>query len=300
MACNLIDVLGLGYSGYVKVDDTYLLLLPSSADEQDNNLKSSGSVSTLVSESAGTTPASDRRSLKVSLSVVMTPAAAAVIAESTFQFRRSESLRNPQSLLVVIANGEGYQTAEAYCDSCSISSQDGQLCSAQLEFTAWIWEDLEGHELERVQSAFLPFNEPEHQPIPHWAACVEMGAQPGNCMGFDLNLNNNYYYGQLLEAAAGPPNPRLISAGPLDLTFTYRTLAVRGSRPAEAGSFNITFGCQPAGPVDAAPVYRYNVPFVYRDPNRTLNSYGQADGVVAWQALWYALGAMPEMDVVDE
>jgi hypothetical protein len=294
MACTLLDLLGLGYSGYAVVDGIYLPLLASSVVEQENLIKSNSPVSSFDRLSAGQIPVLDRRQLKVSLKTVLTQATVNLIARSTFEFRGDETLAYPQSMTVVIANGEGYTTVEGYCESCTINSQTNSLCMASLEYVVWVWDDLYGNAPQRSQAAYLPFGDPYYQPLPHWAVCVSHSGQSGSCLGFDLSLKNNYHFGQLLEVNSQAPNPRVVSPGPLDVTFSYKTLAQANMRPDTTGTAQIRFGCKKSGPVDSQPKFSYNFPLFYRDPSRSLSGLGEADGVVGWEVVWSLIGDMPQ------
>jgi len=295
MAFPFDDVLGLGFAGFAKIDDVFLMLNASSAIEEDNLMKSAGAVSTVISRAAGQTPVRDRRGLSLTLSSDLTPLTADLIARTMYDWRRSNLLGNTHEVEVSIAGGEGYTTTEGYVESVSMSSPQGALCSVSFTIRSWSWTDTTGVELQREASAFLPFNDPNFQPIPNWDTEVEFDAQPGECLEFQLDLDNNWFFGELLEGTRLPPTPRFISAGPLILNFTYTTLAKKGERPAESGSPKITLGGSPSlGANPAVPEKVIEIPLVYRDPSRQLMSFGEQNGVVRWQASWQALGVIPD------
>jgi len=297
VACEIPfpELLGLGYAGFAKVDTVFLMLTGGGAVEEDNLVKSPGAVSTEISRSVGQVPVRDRRSLAITLEAELTPSSAELVKEATLDWRRSGLLAKTHEVEISIANGEGYTTDEAYMETVAITSPQGGLCTVTFVMRAWKWTDTAGIEHPREQSAFLPFDKSEFQPIPNWDTTVEFNGQPGTPTDFSLNFNNNWYFAQLLEARKEPPDPRVITAGPLDIIFNLVTLAERGQRSLESGTPKITFGGSvKLGPKNAIPETVFDIPLVYRDPDRTLQSLGTQNGVVQWAVGWSTLGLLPD------
>jgi len=268
------------------------MLTGSSVNENENLIKSTSAVSTSVSKATGEIPVMDRRSLQCQLNADLTPAVTAMLDTWMFAWRRANLYLKAHEVTVVLASGEGYTTSKAYIDAINVVSPDDGGCSVGFDITAWDWTDLTGTELARVNSAFNPFNDINQTIIPHWDTCANTGGI-GNTLSFGFGVSHNYGYHQLCQAVGSAPEPALILAGPLAVTFAAVTPAKRGIRPPNRiDGAQIKLG----GVVDTARPQRVlTIPTLYRDPGRNPTGVGEQNTLIRWNAGWAALQDVPEM-----
>lgn len=288
--CN--DYLGIGAAGYACIDGVCFPLNPSSITEDPGLLKSEGAVSTSISSAVGQTPAINARVLKFSLSSDLSPVTAAFVDYLTTTWRNTGSLGRVHNVNVVVASGEGWRATEAYCDSVSLNSPQGGLGSTTFSFTSYYYSPTTGTPWPKFQQAVAIFNQAAFQPIPNWATTVDFSAQSGTPIEFSLDYQNNYFYGQLLESSNSPPVPRVITAGPLDVKFKYKTLAKPGECPSESGSPTIYIGGIKCG-MQLPPQTVIQLPLVYLNPSETLTGLGDQKGVIYWDCTWELLENLP-------
>ena len=294
------DIVGLGYGGYAEINGHGIWLTGGSPGEQENHIKTAGSVSTDISLATGQRPTRGRRSLQVSLQADLTTEAVRAFEECVVNIRASlGAAASPQLLFVDVAGGEGWTTSHAYCDSVTISVPNQGLGSITFDFTAWTFSEITGTQqcTARTRQGIASFSS-QNAVIPMWGTCVSFpeSAQPGQSMEFNLNCRNNWQYRQLLQANSQPPNPSLVYPGELAIDFNYVTLAEPGRRPEcrNGSATTISFGPynSPWGPINTTAI---TIQDLYRDPQRELTSLGEANGMVHWNVNWQALGAIPTM-----
>ncbi len=293
-AASLSTILGLGFSGAANLDGRWLMLTASTAPEDDNLIKSTGSISNQIPTAAGEIPVRNRRSLNLSLSCNLTAESVALAHTTTLDWRLAGLNGKPSSLTVYLANGEGYTADEAYVQSAVLSAPEGGLCTCTFSVVAYRWNDLSAlNATPRSQARFIPFDSALHQPIPHWLTTVDHPGHPGVPLAWTLSLNNGYTFNQLCEVTPYPPTPRVVVPGPLLAELNLTTLAFPAARPAETAA-NVTVrvgGSVTAGV--AVPLTTFTIPVMYRDPARSAQGFGDPNAPIKWQASWKALGVVP-------
>ena len=293
-AASLSTILGQGYSGAANLDGRWLMLTASSAQEDDNLIKSTGSISNQIPQATGEIPVRNRRSLNLSLSCNLTAESVALVRENTLDWRLAGLNGKPSSITAYLANGEGYSSDEAYVRSAALSAPEGGLCTCTFSVVAYRWSDLASlATTPRSQARFIPFGSALHQPIPHWMTSVDHPGHPGIPLSWSLSLDNGYSFYQVCEHTPYPPTPRVVVPGPLIADLNLTTLAVPGSRPAET-AMNVAVrigGGTTAGVT--VPLTTFNIPLMCRDPARSAQGFGDQNTPIRWQASWKALGAVP-------
>jgi len=284
------EILGLGYSGYAKLDSEYLLLEPSSVIDEENLFKGGGPVSTQYVSGIGGPTVKQRRKLAINLTCPMTRQSFSMALLHSMKIRNQEILPYPFPLDLRVASGEGYQSDYAYLDSVSLTSSAEHLASLQFQISAWVWQERDGAELDREGQAFNPR---EHEVLPGWKVCLTHSGISGETISWSLSLNNNWQYKRLAEGRGflpqdyGPPNPRIITPGPLDATIELMTLARPGVRPASRGSAQIQISAQ-----NGDSLWDFTFLETVREA-RNLESLGTANGLVLWKTTWYVISVLP-------
>jgi hypothetical protein len=293
-AASLSTILGLGYSGAANLDGRWLMLTASSAQEDDNLIKSAGSISNRIPSAAGEVPVRNRRALNLSLTCNLTAEAVSLAHENTFDWRLAGLNGKPSSLTVYLANGEGYAADEAYVQAATLSAPEGGLGTCTFSVIAYRWNDLSAATgTPRSQARFIPFGSALYQPIPHWMTSVDHPGHPGVPLSWSLSLNNGYSFYQLCETTPYPPTPRAVVPGQVVADLNLTTLAFPGSRPGEtAVNVAVRIGGGTTAGV-AVPLTVFNIPLMYRDPARSAQGFGDQNAPIKWQASWKALGAVP-------
>jgi hypothetical protein len=292
---NPLDaILGLGYSGYATIDGVGLLLHSASPPaESDNLIKSQGTVGDVPDLAAGELVARNRRSLEFTLTSDLCPAVLELGLQTVLAWRQANQFSNAHAVVVIPANGEGYVAPEVYIHDVSITVPRDGLATITFRCTAWHWtEILSTGVTPAIQGAFPVFAVPAYQPIPFWDVAVTHSGQVGVPQELGVDFRNGWQFRQLLEGTPGPPTPRLIYPGPLISTLRLVTLAQRNQRPAESGTATIVFGGGRPGNTTCAAT-TLTLPFLYRDPQRTYEGFGQPNVPVYWSVVWSTFGTVP-------
>lgn len=282
----LDNILGLGYAGAAVVNGTPLLITGSSASEKDNLMQSQAAPSNMLSLATGRIPVRNRRTLEVNLTCVGTYAAMQQALYQTVQWRALGLTASPCSMIINLANGEGYTSTEAWVQSASISVQENALTQVSFNIITYIWTDsgaaMSTPGIQQVINPIALVN----QPIPHWACIVNNAIyHPGVVTSFSLNMTNDYKFHSLCEATVGPPHPRVVTPGRLNLSVQMTTLALRGARPSDRAT-GATFL------MGAGPTTTLVIPLMTRD-DRSTQSFGEQNGAIRWQSTWKAFGNSP-------
>lgn len=287
------EILGLGYSGYARLGTHFILLEPSTVEEQDNLTQSEMATATTVSLASGKVPYRERRHLDISIKTPLTRESWLVFREAFLDWRNGNFLAPvAHTARIVLANEEGYDCAEIYWDTASIGCQEGENISLDLSGKCFRWTDLNGTPTPQYQAAFVPFYDPAYQPIPHWNSTVAHSGVYGTILAYDLSFNNQWRFLSLNEATPGPPTPRVVHAGALLTEMSVTELASYAQRPAEYGDVTIQFGVGFGGMVSITP-FSLRLPFVYRYPSRQGVGLGEGNRPIQWQSRWYLLRSVP-------
>lgn len=291
---SIQQILGLGYAGAAHIGPAWVLLMPSSAEEADNLTKSAGTTSTDIAFATGQIPVRQRRALNLTLNCLLTPSSAGLIHTTTFDWRNNQLTLSNGPVTVFLANQEGYYTPEAYVNSVSLSVQENAIATIAFNITAFLWSDYYAFTgVPRSQAAFIPYNNSDYQPIPHWLVQVSNTSQPGVVTDFNYTLNNNWQFGFLAEATPAPPTPRMITPGPLDIDLNLTTIAYGNTRPLDqAVDVQIQIGGGTVAGIGLAKLI-INHPFMYRDPSRQITGFGSQNEVLKWQANWKCFRQAP-------
>jgi len=161
------NLLGLGFAGAAVIDGLPILLLPSSATEDDNHIKSQGTITNVISQAAGEISAPDTRSLSKSITAVLTPTSALLAKIACLNWRNVNALGNRHIVALNAASGEGYITSEAYAESVSINVAENSLGTVTFTFKSWNWINTLGGVTPVFQRLIDPLP-PNLQPIPNW------------------------------------------------------------------------------------------------------------------------------------
>jgi len=294
IAASIETILGSGYSGAANLDGNWLMLRSSTATEDDNLIKSTGNMANLIPHRTGEVPVRNRRSLTLNLNADLTYAAIQAAVANSFTWRTAGSNGKQSTVSVILANGEGYQSTQAYVESFTLQVPEGQLGQISFAVKCHVWSNLSGDVTPRLGGYFNPFFDSSHQPIPHWAAPVEHGGHPGIPTSWSLSVNNAYTYYQLCEGVTDlPPNPRVVVPGPMMVDLNLTTLAYPSARPTEwttdvscqIGGYNISGVTVPATTI--------TFPLLVRDPSRQVTGFGDQNMPVKWQASWKSVGICP-------
>ena len=290
----LDEVLGLGYAGYAKVGEYFVLLDPSSTEEADNLQRANGPLSTELSSGIGSFYTRSRRSLKANLTCPMTKNSLLAALKYTVDWRLQEQEPGPIDLEVFYAHQEGYRSSQAYVDSVSLGAGSGELGKVSFQIQTWTWEWEGGQDpTPATNQAFDPRGD-EHLLIPHWAACVQHTGMGGFSMtGWSLEANNNWQYKALLEGSKQrPPNPRVIFPGPLELSMNTEFLARRNDRPEEIGEINLNID----HPRTSQTLMTLTLPRMVRESCNPMG-VGSRDEPIKWSARWQAEFEPPTLSV---
>jgi hypothetical protein len=279
---------GLGYSGYAIVQGIPIPLLPGNATENENIIKSGGSYHFDPSRAIGQLPAKNRKSLPLSFSTFICPRTMPLVKTLSYGWRTLADMDmvGETQFSLFPAVGEGY-TGFGYVDELTMSGSGESLVTLNISMTCWVWQEIPSlRSLQKYGAVFAPMSN-EYKPTPGWASIpnfpvISPEAVP---MNWTLTLRNNWQYQSFLAGYAQPPNPALIVAGDLDVTFTIAWLAVRNSRPLDTGSLRLQIGVPP---IDV--IY---IDHLIRDPQRAFTGIGGPNEPIKWEAEYYGQGNIP-------
>jgi hypothetical protein len=228
--------------------------------------------------------ARDRRALRINLSTNLSPGIIHLIGDlACGPWRNTLSIDSfvPTRLTVYEGNGEGYD-ASGYVDRLGLKIQRGNLVGLEISITCWVWNHLLGGTTPIISQGLNPVSY-NYKPIPHWKALFNSTLVSAQAIvtDWDINLNNNWTFENLLEATLEPPNPSQIYPGPLDGDISIKWLAKRNDKPAESGSGTISFLDPREG--NYTPLYRLSIPFLIRE-SRSIDGFGEGDSPLQWDA----------------
>lgn len=285
MISSFQDILAMGYGGYAVINGTPIPLLGASANEEDNLILSSGPIATSSNLAAGVVASKDRRALRISLNIPLSPAILHLIPDLSYGTWRSSSsigLSSATSIIVHKGSGEGYN-AQAYVDSVSLSVSQNSLVTLSISATSWVWEDMSSiSPIPRFVRGLDPSSS-GYKPIPNWLALISTDILSNQSVltDWDLNLNNNWEFEHLLEATFEPSNPPQVYPGPLEGDLGLKWLATRNERPLEAGSAIITLN--DPNPGSHPTLLTISIPKLVRE-SRTTSGLGVPNDPLLWEA----------------
>lgn len=288
------ELLGLGYSGYAILNHIPIPLLPSSVTENMNLVKSDGSFSSDPFTSIGQLPAKQRKSLNISLVTYISPATVLLISHLTYTWRTFLNVDFVPEVpfTVVGASGEGY-VGVGYVDEVTVDCRVEQAVTLTVGLTSWVWREVDrGEAWPRDARQLAPLSV-AYKPLAFWqtvpaTTMVQAGAIP---QSWSLSLKNNWQYKTFLAGYLVPPNPGLVYPGQLDCVLNMEWVGRRRDRPLERGSARLQLGVAPQV-LDTIVLDR-----VILDPTRQVTNVGTPNGLVNWNASYYALGAVPRSSV---
>lgn len=298
----LDDILGMGFSGYARLDNRYFFIDPSNVSESENLTKSANAnAGAGISVSVGQPVSRQRRSLDISLSTPLSQESMSAALDTCVLWRSEGSPGRAHDFELVVAGGEGFrcQNSEevptAYVESVTINSDAESIATVSFTIKAWTWfESTSTGSTPRVSSALSPFDD-KYAVIPGWLACCEHTGTTGfSVNGWSVTMNNNWQYRALLEAAKSqPPDPRVIYPGPLDVTMDIDLVAERDTKPAESGTGRMLIG----NPNNTSGDDLFDVvfPTMVRDPQRSYGNFATPNVPVAWRSSWYGLSLVPQI-----
>jgi hypothetical protein len=291
------DFLGLAYAGCAFIDGVPLLMMPSGPNEQENLIKSQGSVSTQIRNAVGEIPVRDRRVLEFQLACLLNSRAIPLIGASSFDWWLANINGRSHHVQIFPANDEGYDSPEAYIQSISINSQENSLVTLSFSVLAYRWLPTVGHLNPRFQKKMETFFGDENWPIPSWLTSVQHTGMPGITSSWTLAFNNNYQFLQLLEGTVRPPTPRLVYPGPTSIDLSLTNIAEPGKPPQESGTVVVRIG----GGVTPAfiPQTVITIPYMYRDPQQSSQGVGEQNGLIRWQVGYKAINVVPAKNVIE-
>jgi len=283
------DILsGLGYSGYATLNSIPIPLLPGNATENENIIKSAGSYHYDPAIAVGQIPVKNRRSLPLSFSTFICPRTMPLVKLLMYSWRTLTLMdmvgEVPFGLFPAV--GEGYVGA-GYVDEMTLAGSADSLVNLNINMTCWVWQEVPSPQpLQKMGAALSPFSNP-YKPIAGWQtipnfSVISASAVPTN---WSLGFRNNWNYQQFLEGYLQPPNPALITAGDLDITFSLGWVAARNSRPLDVGSLQLQIG--------VPQLDKIYIDSLIRDPQRQFTGIGAPNEPVHWEASYYALGSLP-------
>lgn len=290
MASMLDIALGMGYSGYAKLDTVYLLLNGSSAVEEDHVIKSDIPVSTEPSLSAGHVASRNRRKLSLTLNCALTQEAVSLACRALFKWRTDPvgTLPTIYSVDAIVGNHTGYRSELAFVEQVQITVQENQLASIAFTLSCWVWSDLDTTTPQPGDDR--GFDPRMFRVIPHYLACLSLQGLGGTVVGWSCTGNQNWQYRIMCERyKTFPPNPTVAIVGPLDLAFQVETLAAVGARPPEVSQGFCQFSTSQIGSI---PVI-VNLDRVIRDPSREMSGFGDANAPIKWRTNWFLQGKVP-------
>jgi hypothetical protein len=274
---------GLGYSGYAVLNGIPIPLLPGNATEMENIIKAEGSYHYDPSIAMGQLPAKNRRSLPLSFATFICPATMPLVKALTYNWRSLNLIDMVPEVPFELypAVGEGYSSVAAgggYVDELTIAGSPESLVSLNINMTAWVWDDVPASQSSawsggtqwHGKGILAPMSD-AYRPIAGWQTIPSFSVIPEKSvpMNWTMAFRNNWTYQAFLGGYGylEPPNPTLIVAGDLDITFTIAWLAARNSPPADSGSLRLQIGGTPAGMFPAVqPLDVIYIDRLIRDP----------------------------------
>jgi hypothetical protein len=298
---SLASIIGLGYSGYGKLNNIPLLLLPSGSPEEENLIKSEGSYHYNPSLNVGQLPARQKRSLSISFNTIVSPKTLTLLKPLTYGWRNLHDMDNVPEVpfTYVVGTEEGFE-GTGYVDSVTLTAAPDSFVTMTVDLKTWLWKELgSDNPLTKIGTPVFgpisgplsgPLLDPAYKPVAGWNGAVITPVISTNAIvqRYSLKLNNNWNYQTLLEARSSPPNPSLITAGNLDVSLEIVWSAFKKDRPLNSGSFQICIGgATPDKALDT--IYIDNM---VREP-RSFEGGGSPNQMVNWQANYFAQGAIP-------
>jgi hypothetical protein len=279
---------GLGYSGYAVINGIPIPLLPGNATENENIIKSSGSYHSNPAMAMGQLPVKNRKSLPLNFSTFICPRTMPLVKALTYGWRTLAlmDMVDEVSFGLYPAAGEGY-SGSGYVDELTIAGSPESLVSLNLGVTSWVWSETPSSQpLQKFGRALAPMDA-GYKPVAGWATIPYFPVISGNAvpMNWSLTIRNNWSYQAFLAGYTQPPNPALITAGDLDVTFNITWLAARNSRPADTGSLQLQIG--------VPQIDRIFIDNLIRDPQRAFTGIAGQNEPIKWEASYYAQGSIP-------
>jgi hypothetical protein len=270
-------------------------MLPSSAVENENLIKSSGATTTSIPTAQGDIPTRDRISLNISVTVPMSRDALLVFDSAFFQWRRLGQNGRSHTIRFVVANGEGWTSDEAYVVGGGLSSPEGDLGTVSFEIVAYKFSRISRDvNTDPETPCDCSLGNANLAVLPNWCTTVDHSGQPGTCLSFDVTTDNSWNFQQLLEATARPPTPRVIAPGALQLGLSYTTLAERNilNNVDDSASVSLLLGGCDQGHANV-PLTTFVIPLMYKDPNSSYSGVGEQNTVSRLTVGWSVLGQAP-------
>jgi hypothetical protein len=279
---------GLGYSGYATLNGIPIPLLPGNATENENMIKSAGAYHYDPALAVGQIPVKNRRSLPLSFSTFICPRTMPLVKALTYGWRTLGLMdmvgETPFGLFP--AAGEGY-SGSGYVEELTLTGSPDSLVSLNVNMTCWVWQEVPSLQpLQKMGAALAPMSD-AYKPVAGWATIPNFSVILPNAipMNWSLSLRNNWQYQSFLGGYTQPPNPGLVTAGDLDVTFTIAWLAARNSRPLDTGSLQLQIG--------VPQIDKIYIDTLFRDPQRAFTGIAGPNEPIKWEASYYGQGSLP-------
>jgi hypothetical protein len=282
------NYLGLGYSGYAIINTIPVPLLPGSATENENIIKSAGSYHYDPAVAVGQLPAKNRMSLPLSFATFICPRTMPLVKALTYGWRSLGSMDTVGEVpfTLIPGGGQGYQ-GTGYVDELSLSGDPGNLVGLNINMTCWVWNNVPSLAPLQKGGRILAPLDPAYKPVAGWQTIPYFSVIASNAIPtrWSLSLKNNWSYVAFLAGYTQPPNPALIVAGDLDVIFEISWLAPRNAQPLNTGSLALQIG--------SPQIDRIFIDRLVRDPHRQFSGIGSANDPVQWEASYYCQGGLP-------
>ena len=279
---------GLGYSGYAILNGIPIPLLQGNSPETENIIKSSGAYHYDPKFAIGQLPAKNRRSLPLTFSMFICPRTMPLVKALTYGWRTLAlmDMVGETSFELYPAVGEGYR-GSGYVDELTIAGDPGSLVSLNIGMTCWVWSEIPSPQsLQKFGSALAPLSN-DYKPLAGWQTIPYFPVISNNAipLNWSLTLKNNWQFQSFLSGYTQPPNPSLITAGDLDITFNITWLAARNSRPLDVGSLQLQMG--------VPQIDRIFIDNLIRDTQREFTGIAGPNEPIKWESSYYAQGSIP-------
>ena len=282
------NLIGPGYSGYAILNGIPIPMLPGNATENENAIKSAGSYGTDPAQSIGALAVRNRRSLQLSFNTFICPRTMPLVKDLVYGWRQLNLIDYVGEIpfTFIAGNQEGYE-GTGYVDTLELTCDEGSLVGLTVSMTCYVWKEMQSFQpLPRLGRILEPFSD-SYKPLPFWKTLPNFSGISSDAIpqSWNLSFNNNWSYQTFLGGYTSPPNPGLITAGDLDITFDITWVASRNSRPLDHGSLRLQLGVPP---LDTIFIDR-----LIRDPQRQFTGTGMQNEAIKWDASYYVQGSIP-------